>query len=510
MYMSRLAAIREFSFLKALFEHGFPVPTPYDQSRHTILMSFVPATPFGQFKSIRHTGRTYNTLLNLIVRLAEHGLIHADFNEFNLLLSDDEDESVTLIDFPQMVSTSHPDARTFFERDVGCVVRYFRKRFGYEADDYPRWDDYGDPKKHPKRIDLDVELAASGAAGSAAAAFCTSEEQRAFESYITGKTDASAIAAAASASKSKDGEDGDDAEHEDGEEDEDDVDEEALAASLEDGDESGEASAAPQLLGEEEAQALRERLQKQEDEEDAADQQARNKRATAAAAAKKSKPAAAAAASASAAAAPGVDGEEEDGEDDEEEETEEETEARHRERMARKDARKSALQSKQRQQAARKADEKARKERERELAANPQLAAQVAAEKVAAAAAAAAAAAQAAPAASASAGAALNEDDEVAELAGGDDDAAAQQHDEDDDDVDVGDFDDDTRSMASHAALSHLSSSLGSGGRGVLNIKLKPTHAGAGAAAGARIKQTNRNKGREMRKVHQTIKEHTY
>jgi RIO kinase 2 len=37
---------------------------------------------------------------DLVVRLAHSGLIHCDFNEFNLLVSKDGD--VTLIDFPQV------------------------------------------------------------------------------------------------------------------------------------------------------------------------------------------------------------------------------------------------------------------------------------------------------------------------------------------------------------------------------------------------------------------------
>lgn len=55
----------------------------------------------------------------LIIRLAEHGLVHGDFNEFNLMI--DDDEKVTMIDFPQMVSTSHANAKFYFERDVNCI-----------------------------------------------------------------------------------------------------------------------------------------------------------------------------------------------------------------------------------------------------------------------------------------------------------------------------------------------------------------------------------------------------
>jgi RIO kinase 2 len=46
--------------------------------------------------------------LEQIIRLAEHWLVHGDFNEFNLLI--DDDENITIIDFPQMTSTNHPNA----------------------------------------------------------------------------------------------------------------------------------------------------------------------------------------------------------------------------------------------------------------------------------------------------------------------------------------------------------------------------------------------------------------
>ena len=50
----------------------------------------------------------FNQCMQLIVKLANHGLIHGDFNEFNLML--DSEDHVTMYDFPQMVSTSHINA----------------------------------------------------------------------------------------------------------------------------------------------------------------------------------------------------------------------------------------------------------------------------------------------------------------------------------------------------------------------------------------------------------------
>jgi RIO kinase 2 len=50
--------------------------------------------------------------MDLIVRFARAGLIHGDFNEFNILIHRETGEAI-VIDFPQMVSTSHPNAEWF-------------------------------------------------------------------------------------------------------------------------------------------------------------------------------------------------------------------------------------------------------------------------------------------------------------------------------------------------------------------------------------------------------------
>lgn len=59
-------------------------------------------------RQVEDPASVYSELMDLIVKLANHGLIHGDFNEFNLLL--DNDDHVTMIDFPQMISTAHANA----------------------------------------------------------------------------------------------------------------------------------------------------------------------------------------------------------------------------------------------------------------------------------------------------------------------------------------------------------------------------------------------------------------
>lgn len=71
----------------------------------------------------------FNVCVTILKRLAEHGLIHCDFNEFNLMTN--SDGLVTMIDFPQMVSTNHPNAVDLFQRDVNGLVKFFAMKMKY-------------------------------------------------------------------------------------------------------------------------------------------------------------------------------------------------------------------------------------------------------------------------------------------------------------------------------------------------------------------------------------------
>ena len=101
----------------------------------------------------------------MVIDLARHGLIHGDFNEYNLILNP-ETNKFTLIDFPQMVSTSHENAEAYFDRDVECVARFFRRRFNFERSVkvYRRGDYQSVPhlKEITNEFKLDCSVQASG------------------------------------------------------------------------------------------------------------------------------------------------------------------------------------------------------------------------------------------------------------------------------------------------------------------------------------------------------------
>ncbi|KAL2006184.1 hypothetical protein VTN00DRAFT_9838 [Thermoascus crustaceus] len=181
MYMSRLAAMKEFAFMKALRDNGFPVPEPIAQNRHTIVMSLIDAFPLRQISHVPKPALLYSELMDMILRLARFGLIHGDFNEFNILIKEEEDPKAKgkkpatvenevddegirlvpiLIDFPQMVSIDHVNAEMYFDRDVNCIKRFFERRFHFVSDEPGPF--FADAKKQilenpGKRLDVEVE-----------------------------------------------------------------------------------------------------------------------------------------------------------------------------------------------------------------------------------------------------------------------------------------------------------------------------------------------------------------
>ena len=170
MDMSRLAAVKEFAFMEKLGEAGMTVPTAVKQNRHMIVMSLVDGFPLRQVENVPDPAGLYAELLEMIINLAGLGLIHGDFNEFNILIKEEDVEGTedvklvpVLIDFPQMVSVEHENAEFYFQRDVDCVKRFFQRRFGFTSDEPgPFFKDVKKLAGKPGGRRLDVEVEASG------------------------------------------------------------------------------------------------------------------------------------------------------------------------------------------------------------------------------------------------------------------------------------------------------------------------------------------------------------
>ena len=181
MHMSRLSALKEFAFMKALKDNGFRVPEPVAQNRHTVVMELIDAFPLRQIQEVPNPAGLYAELIDIVLRLATFGLIHGDFNEFNILIREEETSGIekagnteteipdpkpdiilvpVIIDFPQMVSIDHTNAEMYFDRDIDCIKRFFERRFKFLSDEPGPF--FADAKKLVRGKRLDIEVEASG------------------------------------------------------------------------------------------------------------------------------------------------------------------------------------------------------------------------------------------------------------------------------------------------------------------------------------------------------------
>eukprot|EP00934_Nitzschia_sp_Nitz4_P009043 Nitzschia sp. Nitz4//scaffold149_size55946//19883//21659//NITZ4_006593-RA/size55946-augustus-gene-0.65-mRNA-1//1//CDS//3329536806//9033//frame0 len=205
LFLSRQSALKEYAFMKALYDVKYPTPTPIAHNRHIVVMSLVRGVPLYQVRpqhlTTEQAASIFEQAAHLAVQLARHGLVHCDLNEFNLLVDlsgiqqsgmsqehdpyvrhsgmsvvaestpgmlsargpwepeylhpDNVEEHsqnsqeeppkplellengqakpiVTLIDFPQMVSTQHPNAKELYERDTTCLFKFFSHKLQFQ------------------------------------------------------------------------------------------------------------------------------------------------------------------------------------------------------------------------------------------------------------------------------------------------------------------------------------------------------------------------------------------
>lgn len=128
MYLSRLSAQKEYEYMEELYRKKFPMPIPYAQNRHIVIMEYL--EDYTTLSKIQKSPKVVpialkKTLLSIIDRLEEMGYVHGDFNEFNIMVRNDF-KRVKIIDFPQMVDVKNPKAPVYLERDRAAVETYFQ------------------------------------------------------------------------------------------------------------------------------------------------------------------------------------------------------------------------------------------------------------------------------------------------------------------------------------------------------------------------------------------------
>lgn len=126
------AAHREYNALRKLrgVSPGFPEAVAY--SRSSVLLQQVSGVRLSQRPELVDPEKSFRLILEAVkAAYQKAGLINGDLSEYNILT---DGAAVWLIDWPQSVSSSHPNAEDYLRHDVKAVVSFFRRAYGVVGD----------------------------------------------------------------------------------------------------------------------------------------------------------------------------------------------------------------------------------------------------------------------------------------------------------------------------------------------------------------------------------------
>ena len=129
LFASMESAKTEFTALAALQKGGVSVPVPIGINRNVIAMSYIAGLNLNQVH-LEQPREVFDEVVENLAKAYRLGFIHSDLSEFNIMV---DEERVWLIDWPQWIEPSHPNADTILRRDIDNLVNYFSKKYGLSA-----------------------------------------------------------------------------------------------------------------------------------------------------------------------------------------------------------------------------------------------------------------------------------------------------------------------------------------------------------------------------------------
>ncbi|MGE5831761.1 MAG: RIO1 family regulatory kinase/ATPase [Methanomicrobiales archaeon] len=127
LFASAFSAEREFLALTKLHPK-VSVPVPIERNRHVVVMSLIPGEILSRC-GLEHPRAMLDAILFQVREAYRLGVVHADLSEFNVMI---EGERCFLIDWPQWMEATHPNAGEILERDLRVILLYFERKYGIE------------------------------------------------------------------------------------------------------------------------------------------------------------------------------------------------------------------------------------------------------------------------------------------------------------------------------------------------------------------------------------------
>jgi RIO kinase 2 len=121
------AANREYSALKKLGGLSEAFPKAIASNRSTVMLEELSGVRLSTRPELVEPRRSLVSILDAMrAAYTRAGLINADLSEYNILT---DGERVWLIDWPQAVGRTHPNARELLSHDVLSVLKFFERAY---------------------------------------------------------------------------------------------------------------------------------------------------------------------------------------------------------------------------------------------------------------------------------------------------------------------------------------------------------------------------------------------
>jgi RIO kinase 2 len=131
-HQSRIAAKKEYTALKLLHPKGVAVPEPIKQNRHVLVMGMIEGAELYHYPELPDAQAVYNEILvNVKAAYRDAHIIHGDLSPFNIILQ--PNQHILIIDWPQNVSTKHPNSKELLERDLRNVLTFFQRKYNLKS-----------------------------------------------------------------------------------------------------------------------------------------------------------------------------------------------------------------------------------------------------------------------------------------------------------------------------------------------------------------------------------------
>ena len=128
-HQSRVAAKKEYAALRLLYPKGVAVPEPIKQTRHVLVMGMIDGAELYHYPELPDAQSVLDEILvNMKSAYQDTHIIHGDLSPFNIILK--PNQHILIIDWPQSVSTKHPNAKELLERDLRNVITFFQRKYG--------------------------------------------------------------------------------------------------------------------------------------------------------------------------------------------------------------------------------------------------------------------------------------------------------------------------------------------------------------------------------------------